>query len=400
MSLWDTEEQADADGRATFYADGARTVRDAVPRRRPAATRTRSLLVDEPRSPASEVSRRCATCSGSRSTRSPSHSCCARRPGSSARVVALALRNVVFFRLGLRNVCAAGGRTQRLIVVGLMLATTIIAAALGTGDTMGRTIRSSVVNVAREHRRAREAEDGGHRRDRVRRTRDRDRPGRGDRRRLLPADRLRPRARPGRRVEPRRRRDARDLGRVAVAGHDAAGRPSRGSPCSRPTRTPRRVRRDHQHGHGQHRVTRRSSVRGRCTSTARPRASSAPAPGITSCSTPARSSSPSRSRDIVDFQGSGSDQGAVLLPLAHAAATARTPPARSSRSSSRTAAGRSAAPTRPPPSAGCSRRRCRRSACRPSRSSATASRPPTPRATRSCSCSRRSGASRSPPASC
>src|SRR5512140_3434036 len=45
--------------------------------------------------------------------------------------------------LGLRNIGRRAGRTV-LIVVGLMLATTIIAAALGTGDTMGRAVRSSV----------------------------------------------------------------------------------------------------------------------------------------------------------------------------------------------------------------------------------------------------------------
>ena len=63
-----------------------------------------------------------------------------------ALVAALALRNVVFFRLGVRNVGRRAGRSA-LIVVGLMLATTIIAAALGTGDTMGRTVRSTVLQT-------------------------------------------------------------------------------------------------------------------------------------------------------------------------------------------------------------------------------------------------------------
>ncbi|HEX2736741.1 MAG TPA: hypothetical protein VHP57_01245, partial [Acidimicrobiia bacterium] len=44
-----------------------------------------------------------------------------------AIVAALALRNFVFFRLGVRNIGRRAGRTV-LIVVGLMLATTIIAA--------------------------------------------------------------------------------------------------------------------------------------------------------------------------------------------------------------------------------------------------------------------------------
>ncbi|HTK15190.1 MAG TPA: FtsX-like permease family protein [Acidimicrobiia bacterium] len=56
----------------------------------------------------------------------------------------LAFRNVVFFRLGVRNANRRRGRSL-LIVVGLMLATTIIASALGTGDTMGRTVRFTVL---------------------------------------------------------------------------------------------------------------------------------------------------------------------------------------------------------------------------------------------------------------
>ena len=56
----------------------------------------------------------------------------------------LALRNIVFFRLGIRSANRRRGRSL-LIVVGLMLATTIIASALGTGDTMGRTVRFTVL---------------------------------------------------------------------------------------------------------------------------------------------------------------------------------------------------------------------------------------------------------------
>jgi putative ABC transport system permease protein len=61
-------------------------------------------------------------------------------------VTIVALRERVFFRIGVRNI---GRRVARsaLIVIGLMLATTIIAAALGTGDTMGRNVRSSVVQT-------------------------------------------------------------------------------------------------------------------------------------------------------------------------------------------------------------------------------------------------------------
>jgi putative ABC transport system permease protein len=59
-----------------------------------------------------------------------------------AAVAALALRNRVFLRLGIRNVRRRRGRTV-LIVTGLMLGTTIISAALATGDTMSHTIRTT-----------------------------------------------------------------------------------------------------------------------------------------------------------------------------------------------------------------------------------------------------------------
>ena len=61
-------------------------------------------------------------------------------------VAALALRNRVFFRLGVRNVRRRPGRSA-LIVVGLMLGTAIITAALATGDTMSQTIRSSATSA-------------------------------------------------------------------------------------------------------------------------------------------------------------------------------------------------------------------------------------------------------------
>jgi putative ABC transport system permease protein len=63
-----------------------------------------------------------------------------------AALAALALRNRVFFRLGVRNVRRRRGRSV-LIVVGLMLGTAIITAALATGDTMSHTIRSAAVSA-------------------------------------------------------------------------------------------------------------------------------------------------------------------------------------------------------------------------------------------------------------
>ncbi|HEY7398921.1 MAG TPA: ABC transporter permease, partial [Gaiellaceae bacterium] len=61
-------------------------------------------------------------------------------------VAALAVRNRIFLRLGVRNVGRRRGRSA-LIVAGLMLGTAIIAAALATGDTMSQTIRSSAVSA-------------------------------------------------------------------------------------------------------------------------------------------------------------------------------------------------------------------------------------------------------------
>src|SRR5439155_16880469 len=63
-----------------------------------------------------------------------------------AAIGVLALRNRVFFRLGVRNVRRRPARSA-LIVVGLMLGTAIITAALATGDTMSHTIRSTAVSA-------------------------------------------------------------------------------------------------------------------------------------------------------------------------------------------------------------------------------------------------------------
>jgi putative ABC transport system permease protein len=65
---------------------------------------------------------------------------------SLGAVSALAVRNRVFFRLGVRNIPRRPGRTL-LIVMGLMLGTAIISAALATGDTMSTTIRSTAISA-------------------------------------------------------------------------------------------------------------------------------------------------------------------------------------------------------------------------------------------------------------
>ena len=61
-------------------------------------------------------------------------------------IAVLAIRNRIFLRLGIRNFTRRRARTA-LIVLGLMLGTTIISSALVTGDTMSHTIRSSAVQA-------------------------------------------------------------------------------------------------------------------------------------------------------------------------------------------------------------------------------------------------------------
>jgi putative ABC transport system permease protein len=61
-----------------------------------------------------------------------------------AALAVLGLRNRVLVKLAVRSVGRRRGRSA-LIVLGLMLGTTIIAAALTTGDTMSHTIRSTAV---------------------------------------------------------------------------------------------------------------------------------------------------------------------------------------------------------------------------------------------------------------
>ena len=59
-------------------------------------------------------------------------------------LAALGLRNPILVKLAVRSVGRRRGRSA-LIVVGLMLGTTIVAAALATGDTMAHTIRTTSV---------------------------------------------------------------------------------------------------------------------------------------------------------------------------------------------------------------------------------------------------------------
>jgi putative ABC transport system permease protein len=58
----------------------------------------------------------------------------------------LALRNRILMRLAVRSAARRPGRST-LIVLGLMLGTAIIAAALTTGDTMNHTVRATAVDA-------------------------------------------------------------------------------------------------------------------------------------------------------------------------------------------------------------------------------------------------------------
>jgi putative ABC transport system permease protein len=82
----------------------------------------------------------------------------------------VAVRNPVIFRLGIRNVPRRRAQTA-LIVVGLMLSTLVISAALTTGDTvsysMGDTVYRSLGRVDEVIRPARDPNRGGQGADRV-----------------------------------------------------------------------------------------------------------------------------------------------------------------------------------------------------------------------------------------
>ena len=62
----------------------------------------------------------------------------------SAIVAVLALRNTLFFKMGLRNIPRRRAQTI-LIIVGLMLSTVIITSAFSTGDTVSYSIRNATI---------------------------------------------------------------------------------------------------------------------------------------------------------------------------------------------------------------------------------------------------------------
>src|SRR3989442_1126861 len=57
-----------------------------------------------------------------------------------------AVRNRIFFMMGLRNIPRRGAQTT-LIVVGLMLSTLIISAAFTTGDTVDHSISNQAFTL-------------------------------------------------------------------------------------------------------------------------------------------------------------------------------------------------------------------------------------------------------------
>lgn len=59
----------------------------------------------------------------------------------------LALRNPLFFRLGLRNIPRRRAQTT-LIIFGLMLSTLIISSAFTTGDTLSNSLRNQAIDIA------------------------------------------------------------------------------------------------------------------------------------------------------------------------------------------------------------------------------------------------------------
>ncbi|HEY8287022.1 MAG TPA: FtsX-like permease family protein, partial [Chloroflexota bacterium] len=62
----------------------------------------------------------------------------------TAIVAVLALRNTLFFKMGLRNIPRRRAQTI-LIIVGLMLSTVIITSAFSTGDTVSYSIRNATI---------------------------------------------------------------------------------------------------------------------------------------------------------------------------------------------------------------------------------------------------------------
>src|SRR3990172_583383 len=79
---------------------------------------------------------------------------------SLGSVAYVALRNRIFFMMGLRNIPRRTAQTV-LIVLGLMLSTLIISAAFGTGDTVDYSISNQAYTLLGHSDVEIEAEGGG-----------------------------------------------------------------------------------------------------------------------------------------------------------------------------------------------------------------------------------------------
>ena len=210
---------------------------------------------------------------------------------------------------------AGAGRTA-LIVVGLMLGTTIIAAALTTGDTMSHTIRATAVDAlgATDETIA----PRGRRRRHPRRARG------GDRRRLV------------RRAVGRRGSSPRSARSDLVDGVTGAivEQVAVQAPAHAPERAERRPlrRRPGTDGGLLARSAAPTARRSRSATSRRrglpeprrprPSCGSSPATAVVvvrGAATP----HPARVRDVVDFDGAGTADAALLVPLATAQAALR-----------------------------------------------------------------------------
>ena len=146
LTFWATEADADAGlaGGSKFLRGAGGEVRNHLPGRRPGASPT--TWCSPRHQPSRSGERRAMTKLFGIPVDELAVVLLALAVAAFGTVGLLALRNRMFFRMGVRNVRRRPGRSV-LIVVGSMLGTAIIAAALATGDTMGRTVRSSAISA-------------------------------------------------------------------------------------------------------------------------------------------------------------------------------------------------------------------------------------------------------------
>ena len=282
----------------------------------------------------------------------------ARRFGRRGARCARRCAIVMFFRLGVRNAARRRGRSL-LIVVGLMLATTIIAAALGTGDTMGRTVRSTVLRTLGPGRRVDHCQDA---RSRDRRTRSvRARARTSSTSGSSPTSIVRCAA-PGSSTGSHRRSSTPSRSRTR-----RRARPSLASACSPLIRPGSAASARSPVAAGGRCRSTRSRARAPCTSTAKAADKLHARAGDHIVALVAGRVLPLRVADVVDARGTGTDGGAMLMPLGGRATRARR--RRQDQADPRLEPGRRRRPASraPTPSFGACARRWPLRASRPSR---------------------------------